>query len=89
MTTDEATTISCISSWRLRVTEGKTLKAKKETIETYWVPGVNNHENYGRWAFAEFTDVYEMQADFESKVEAAFYEMIERFQPRLETETKK
>ena len=68
---------------------GEDAKAKKETIETYWVPGVNNHENYGRWAFAEFTDVYEMQADFESKVEAAFYEMIERFQPRLETETKK
>ncbi len=68
---------------------GEDAKAKKETIETYWVPGVNNHENYGRWAFAEFTDVYEMQADFESKVEAAFYEMIEPFQPRLETETKK
>ena len=68
---------------------GEDAKAKKDTMETYWVPGVNNHENYGRWAFAEFTDVYEIQADFESKVEAAFYEMIERFQPRLETETKK
>ena len=68
---------------------GEDAKAKKETIETYWVPGVNNHENYGRWAFAEFTDVYEMQADFESRVEAVFNEIIERFQPRLETETKK
>ena len=54
-------------------------------MDTYWVPGVNNHENYGRWAFAEFTDVYEMQADFESKVEATFCEMIDRFQPREET----
>ena len=58
-------------------------KAKKDTIETYWVPGVNNHENYGRWAFAEFTDVYEMQADFESKVQSAFDEMIRRFEPRI------
>ncbi len=44
-------------------------KDKKTAMDTYWVPGVNNHEDYGRWAFAEFTDVYE--------VEAAFNEMIE------------
>lgn len=54
-------------------------------MDTYWVPGVNNHENYGRWAFAEFTDVYEMQSDFESKVEAAFNELIERFQLNAKT----
>lgn len=60
---------------------GEDAKQKKSTKDTYWVPGVNNHENYGRWAFAEFTDVYEMQADFESKVEAASCEMIGRFQP--------
>ena len=29
-------------------------------METYWVPGVNNHKRYGRWAFAEFTDAWEM-----------------------------
>ncbi len=55
---------------------GEDAKQKKTTMDTYWVPGVNNHENYGRWAFAEFTDVYEIQADFESKVEATFDEMI-------------
>ena len=52
-------------------------KEKKATMETYWVPGVNNHGQYGRWAFAEFTDVYEMQTDFEQKVEAEFNKMIE------------
>ena len=57
-------------------------KEKKTTMDTYWVPGVNNHGNYGRWAFAEFTDVYEMQSDFEAKVEAAFNEMIERHAAR-------
>jgi len=31
----------------------------------------------GRWAFAEFTDVYEMQTDFKEKVEAEFNKMIE------------
>src|SRR6185295_18918665 len=53
-------------------------KEKKATMETYWVPGVNNHGQYGRWAFAEFTDVYQMQADFETKVAGEFNKMIER-----------
>ena len=53
-------------------------KEKKATMETYWVPGVNNLGTYGRWAFAEFTDVYQMQADFEAKVAAEFNTMIER-----------
>ena len=51
-------------------------KEKKATMETYWVPGVNNLGKYGRWAFAEFTEVYQIAADFEAKVEAAFNEMI-------------
>ena len=42
-----------------------------------WVPGVNNYGKSGRWAFAEFTDVYEMQTDFKEKVEAEFNKMIE------------
>ncbi len=53
-------------------------KEKKATMETYWVPGVNRHGKYGRWAFAEFTDVYRMEADFEAKIEAEFNKMIER-----------
>ena len=44
-------------------------KAKKTTMDTYWVPGVNNHGDYGRWAFAEFTDVYGMEAEFAQLVE--------------------
>jgi len=27
-------------------------KEKKSTMETYWVPGVNNLKTHGRWAFA-------------------------------------
>jgi type III restriction enzyme len=52
-------------------------KDKKSTMETYWVPGVNNLKQYGRWAFAEFTEVYQMQHEFEAKVEAEFNKMID------------
>jgi type III restriction enzyme len=52
-------------------------KEKKSTMDTYWVPGVNNNGQYGRWAFAEFTDAYQIQSDFESKVESEFSKMIE------------
>jgi type III restriction enzyme len=52
-------------------------KEKKATMETYWVPGVNNLKQYGRWAFAEFTEVYQMQHEFEAKVEAEFNKMID------------
>ena len=27
--------------------------AKKSTMETYWIPGVNKLKTYGRWAFIE------------------------------------
>lgn len=52
-------------------------KEKKATMDTYWVPGVNNNGQYGRWAFAEFTDAYQIQSDFEAKVESEFNKMIE------------
>jgi type III restriction enzyme len=52
-------------------------KEKKLTMETYWVPGVNNNSQYGRWAFAEFTDVWQIQDDFAAKVEAEFNRMID------------
>ncbi len=51
-------------------------KEKKATMETYWVPGVNNLGRYGRWAFAEFTEAYQIESDFEARVEAEFNKMI-------------
>ncbi len=51
-------------------------KEKKATMEAYWVPGVNNTGQYGRWAFAEFTEVYQIEADFNEKVETEFNKMI-------------
>ena len=51
-------------------------KEKKSTMDTYWIPGVNNLKTYGRWAFAEFTEVYQIEADFKAKVESQFNKMI-------------
>jgi type III restriction enzyme len=51
-------------------------KEKKSTMETYWVPGVNHLGTYGRWAFAEFTEMYQIEADFKAKVEGEFNKMI-------------
>jgi type III restriction enzyme len=44
---------------------GEDAKDKKTTMETLWVPGVNRLGTYGRWAFAEFRDVYTMPEGFE------------------------
>jgi type III restriction enzyme len=49
---------------------------KKRTMETFWVPGVNNDGRYGRWAFAEFTDVFQMESDFAAKVEEEFNKIV-------------
>jgi hypothetical protein len=53
-------------------------KEKKATMDTYWVPAVNNLGTLGRWAFAELTEIYQIEADFEVKVASAFNEMIAR-----------
>ena len=55
-------------------------------MEIYWVPGVNNSGQDGRWAFAEFRDVYAMEADFIAKLEFEFNEMIENTLVKIESE---
>jgi type III restriction enzyme len=44
----------------------KAKKQKKGQKEILWVPGVNHRGDWGRWAFAEFTDVWSMEIDFAS-----------------------
>jgi type III restriction enzyme len=56
-------------------------KEKKSTMDTYWVPGVNNLKQYGRWAFAEFTEVYQIESDFKAKVESEFNKLITGIKP--------
>ncbi len=52
---------------------GEDAKDKANTMKTYWVPGVNNLGKFGRWAFHEFTKVFEMDAEFKELID----EMIE------------
>jgi type III restriction enzyme len=51
-------------------------KEKKSTMDAYWIPGVNRLGVYGRWAFAEFCDVYAMQEDFAQQVREAFNNLL-------------
>ena len=46
-------------------------KVKKETMMAYWVPGVNHSGQFGRWAFAELKDVYQIESEFAQIVEDA------------------
>jgi len=50
---------------------------KKSTMDTYWVPGVNHLGSYGRWDFAEFTEVYQIASDFAATVDNEFSKIIE------------
>jgi len=61
-------------------------KEKKSTMDTYWIPGVNNLGTYGRWAFAEFTEIYSFEPDFETKVAESFNAMIEHCSPPVTAE---
>jgi type III restriction enzyme len=45
--------------------------AKVSTGKTLWVPAVNNHGGFGRWAFVEVTDPWDAQATIRATVEAA------------------
>jgi type III restriction enzyme len=56
---------------------GEDSKEKASTMKTYWVPGVNHLGTHGRWAFAEFCDVYEIESDFKAKVASQFEMMIQ------------
>jgi ATP-dependent exoDNAse (exonuclease V) beta subunit len=42
------------------------------------VPAVNNLRTLGRWAFAELTEIYQIDADFRAKVDSEFDAMIVR-----------
>ncbi len=61
-------------------------KEKKSTMDTYWIPGVNNLGTYGRWAFAEFTEIYSFEPDFETKVAESFNAMIDHCSPPVPAE---
>ena len=44
-------------------------KAKKETVETQWLPGVNRLGEYGRWKFLELRDVHGMREEIDAALD--------------------
>lgn len=48
---------------------------KKNTMDAYWVPGVNQLDTYGRWAFVEFTDNFLIASDFGDQVQKRIDEL--------------
>jgi type III restriction enzyme len=49
---------------------GEDVKEKASTMRNYWVPGVNNLGSFGRWAFAEFTEVFEIESEFNQLIDS-------------------
>ena len=47
---------------------GEDAKDKKKTMETYWIPGINNLNAWGWWLFTEINDPYIMKDKFDTIV---------------------
>ena len=60
---------------------GEDAKDKKNTMDAFWVPGVNNLGTYGRWAFAEFTDPFMMSDNLDEKIAELLDAAIEHAAP--------
>jgi len=52
------------------------VKLKSETTRTQWIPGVNNLGTFGRWAFEEFNDVFEMDKEFRALIDKVLGEQL-------------
>ncbi len=55
---------------------GEDAKIKKQTMETYWVEGVNNAGAFGRWAFVELKNVWAMEEQFTAKIDEEFGKLV-------------
>jgi len=42
--------------------------AKTSTARTLWVPAINNHGGFGRWAFLEITDPWDAMSSIRAKI---------------------
>lgn len=51
------------------MTDGKLIFYRTDDGRVYWVPGVNNLGKFGRWAFAKFTEVFEIEAKFNKLID--------------------
>ena len=49
---------------------GEDAKQKAMTMQSYWIPGVNNLGRFGRWAFAEFRSIDTLGHEFDAVIES-------------------
>mgnify|MGYP001353375098 CR=1 FL=1 len=56
---------------------GEDAKEKKNTMDTYWVDGVNNTGKFGRWGFAEFRDPMVMEEQLSLAVEEEVNQVLD------------
>ena len=43
--------------------------AKVSTAKTLWIPAINNHGGFGRWAFIEITDPWNAQNEIRAQLQ--------------------
>jgi type III restriction enzyme len=48
---------------------------KTKTARELWVPAVNNHGEYGKWAFIEIQDIHETEQLIRAGIERGFDEI--------------
>ena len=53
------------------------VRLKSETMRTQWLIGVNNLGSFGRWDFAELSDVYAMESDLTEKIRTGFGDIVD------------
>ena len=57
---------------------GEDAKEKKNTMDAYWVPGVNNLKKFGRWGFAEFRDPLTMSDQLTNETQKEVNTVLEK-----------
>ena len=50
--------------------KGEDAKEKNNAMEAYWLPGVNALSRYGRWAFVELTDVFDIESNLRQVIDS-------------------
>ena len=49
---------------------GEDVREKNNAMEGYWLPGVNAAGEFGRWDFAEFTDVFNIESGLRQVIDS-------------------
>lgn len=57
---------------------GEDVKDKSDTMNAYWIPGVNALKEYGRWDFIELRSEATMQEDFENAISQNLHKQINK-----------